>query len=138
MTFAPKRWALLTGAGLTLLTIGGATGVALAASIRAQAPHTQASAYVNIDGTIARQRNIAEVTHPSMGIYCVRVSDPQIDIARTIPSVSLLWEKGQINAAQIFVTANPAQECGNRADTITVRGHDGQFPKNVPFTLAIP
>ncbi|MEU7039341.1 hypothetical protein ABZ958_37685 [Streptomyces sp. NPDC046237] len=124
-------------AGLTLAAIAGGIAFAVAPGAPASAPHAQAAAWVNADGTVRYSQGIAQVTNPSTGRYCVTLSAVK-DINAVIPVATLVHAA---NGSSITLTrATPPQNlCNGTPDTILVNTHDkdGEF-QNYSFDFVTP
>lgn len=120
--------------GVAALTTGG---VALAAVGGVNAPYAQASALINADGSIARSKGVAAVTlPPASGRFCVRLSDPRLDVNELTP-VATLTTSGYPGLIYIEPGLNP--QCGNRSDTILVVTTNTQNAGGYkPFFLTVP
>ncbi|MEO3855346.1 hypothetical protein [Acrocarpospora sp. B8E8] len=81
-------------AGMAVLGLAGASGVAVADGVAAEAPYAQVAAEVQPDGTIVMQRGVKYVTRTAVGRYCVAVEDPGLNLAATIPFAALAEGEG--------------------------------------------
>ncbi|MGW7276522.1 hypothetical protein ACWGH5_39265 [Streptomyces sp. NPDC054864] len=141
-TIRSRRGAIGTGAALALLAAGAAGGVALAddAAVRAKAPHAQASAQINGDGTRNQSKGIQSVDRVAAGTYCVKFDDDtRIDVSRSTPVATLVADS-RTPFLSILVTTKPSPACGNDADALTV--YTGRPANNTPedgsFMLLVP
>ncbi|MEV5273436.1 hypothetical protein ACWDMR_31185 [Streptomyces althioticus] len=84
--FKSKRARVVALAGAGLVTAASVVaGVAIAApgGGSSQAPYLQAGALVEADGTVVHSKGVASVT-ASGHVYCVEISDPDVDLSRAI------------------------------------------------------
>jgi hypothetical protein len=122
-------------AGLTLAAVAGGIAFATGPGSRADAPHAQAAAWVNADGTVSYSRGIDQVSHPETGRYCVTLSDADIGIQNIN---ALIHAPG---GSSITFTRNtpPRNLCNSAANTILVNtaDKDGEF-QNYSFDFVTP
>ncbi|MFI6695106.1 hypothetical protein ACIBLA_25805 [Streptomyces sp. NPDC050433] len=134
-----RKSKVLAGVSASIALAAAAAGIAFAAApgAPASAPHAQAAAWVNSDGTVRYSQGIAQVTHPSTGRYCVTLSDVK-DINAVIPVATLVHAA---NGSSITLTRNapPQNLCNGTPDTILVNTHDkdGAF-QNYSFDFVTP
>ncbi|MFF8805583.1 hypothetical protein [Streptomyces omiyaensis] len=118
------RCAALGVAAFTLVTVG-----AVSAAADVYAPYTQAAAHVGRDGTLLQSKNIDTVTWNGGGIYCVHVSDPDINLADSVFTATLGENADRGGSVQV---ALGRPECGNDPHTIPVISatQTGNFASN--------
>ncbi|MFC8230722.1 hypothetical protein [Streptomyces sp. NPDC057287] len=78
----------LTVAGLCAAGVALAGGMAIAATVNSQAPYAQAGAEVNADGSVEHSKGVSEVTQ-SGHVFCVTVSDQDVDLSRAIVTATV-------------------------------------------------
>jgi hypothetical protein len=79
------RVAALAGAGLAVAaSVLAGVAIAAPAGTSSQAPHAQAGALVNADGTIVHSKGVGPVTVQAPHVYCVEISNEDVDLARAI------------------------------------------------------
>ncbi|MDJ1130563.1 hypothetical protein [Streptomyces iconiensis] len=118
-----------------LLAVGSGSAVA-ADPPKAIAPYAQAAASVAKNGDVLAAKNVDEVTNPSTGRYCVHISDPDIDLARSIPTGTLNGHEAKGGSVRVYT--KPVGVCNNAPDTayVSVFNKDGQFA-NAAFFFTI-
>ncbi|WP_030267582.1 hypothetical protein [Streptomyces violens] len=131
-----KRWRgalVLTAAAVASVPV--LTGTAAAAPGDMNAPYARAAAKVAANGAVLASKNVASVTRPRAGAYCVKVSDPAIDLANAAITASI---NGGAYARTISATGDPTGECGNDPSTITVYTfYISANLSDAPFTVAV-
>lgn len=132
-----------TGRFLTL-TFAAATsvmalaGTASAAPADLYAPHAQAAAKVNASAVAApvllAAKNVESVARgTSAGSYCVKVSDPDIELKNSAVTATI-----NNNRAMITAIPDPHPWCGNDPKTITiVITSSAGAALDAPFTVAV-
>lgn len=90
----------------------------------------------------ARSDGIAKVTRPKTGVYCLTLSDDDLDPAKTSPVVTVDWDDstGANLAAYLSKSAHDCPEgadLGVRTFTFTA-GRPYKPSNNVAFTLLVP
>ncbi|MEU6782330.1 hypothetical protein ABZ912_24295 [Nonomuraea angiospora] len=90
----------------------------------ADTPYAQASAEVDMDGSLIDGSHITDVWHPYRGVYCVSV-DESVDF--TGPTAIHVTPIGEYSAPRsLSVELNPPSACGeHRLDTIAVYSQVG-------------
>ncbi|EPH40214.1 hypothetical protein ABT390_16625 [Streptomyces aurantiacus] len=74
----------LTGAGLAVAaTVLAGAAVAAPDASTSQAPHAQAGAQINADGTVVHSKGVKGVT-ASGHVYCVEIENEDVDLSRAI------------------------------------------------------
>ncbi|WP_433887787.1 hypothetical protein [Streptomyces sp. CA-111067] len=125
------------------LALGAASVPALAVTASAAptdlyAPHAQAAAKVraaaNVAPVLVAAKNIESVTRgTSAGSYCVKVSDPDIDLTNSAVVATMSQ-----NRAMITAIPDPHPWCRNDPMTITVVITDSAGAAlDAPFTVAV-
>jgi hypothetical protein len=137
-----RRGKYIAVTGIGTLLAGAAAGVAFAAgpNYLALAPHAQASAVVNFDGTIYTSQGVKQVTKPSTGVYCLTFDDSRrIAVARSTPSATLFASEGSSPAGyNVLLNTTPTKACGQAADTLTVFTFSPQGAVDYPFSVVVP
>ncbi|GGX41026.1 hypothetical protein [Streptomyces chryseus] len=84
------RVAGITVASLCVAGVAVAGGMAIAApsASSSQAPHVQAGALVNADGSVAHSKNVGNVTTAAPHVYCVEIANEDVDLSRAIVAVT--------------------------------------------------
>ncbi|MGW7198909.1 hypothetical protein [Streptomyces chryseus] len=141
-TIRTRQGLIGAAAALGMVAAGAVGGVAIAddSAIKSHAPHAQASALVDRDGSRPHSKGIKSLTKPTTGVYCVTFDDAtQIKVNRSTPTATL-WatEGGTPWQYQIFLNTYPTKACGNAADTLTVFIGHGSGPADSPFFLFVP
>jgi hypothetical protein len=90
----------------------------------------------------ARTDGIAKVTRPATGVYCLTLSDDDLDPAKTSPVVTVDWDDstGANLAAYLSKSAHDCPEAadlGVRTFTFTA-GRPNKPSNNVAFTVLVP
>ncbi|WP_329214742.1 hypothetical protein OG257_36815 [Streptomyces sp. NBC_00683] len=118
-----------------LVSVPLLTGTASAAPVDLYAPYARAAAKVASDGTLLAAKNVASVTKPATGQYCVKVSDPDIDDLKD----AAIQATSNSAWATLIVFGTPTGTCGNAANTITVWSADrnGTAWTNSSFTVTV-
>ncbi|MFF1496934.1 hypothetical protein [Streptomyces sp. NPDC058304] len=96
-TIRTRRGLVGTAAALGVLAAGVVGGVAIAddSTVKAKAPHAQASALVNTDGSRLYSKGIKSLTKPKTGEYCVTFDDATgIKVDRSTPVATLYAIEG--------------------------------------------
>ncbi|MEU9376518.1 hypothetical protein AB0D94_22475 [Streptomyces sp. NPDC048255] len=133
------RGVITAAAVVAALAAGTAGGIALAddSPIKALAPHAQASAQINADGTRAQSQGIKSSTRAATGIYCVTFDDAtRINVSRSTPVATLVTSGGPQYA--INLRTSPSPECGDAANTLTVYTGERNLLVDAPFMLLVP
>ncbi|MFC6064083.1 hypothetical protein [Streptomyces ochraceiscleroticus] len=88
------------------------------------------------NGDVLIAKNVDKVTKPDTGRYCVHISDPDIDLARSIPTGTLNGYEAKGGSVRVYTS--PAGICGNDPDTVyvSVFNKDGAFT-NAAFFFSI-
>ncbi|WP_371094844.1 hypothetical protein [Streptomyces sanglieri] len=115
--------------GTTVLT--AVTLTAGIASADTTAPYARAAAVVTVDGKLLHGKNTS-VSRPKAGTYCVKVLDPEINLANAAIVATLTNDYGQILAL-----GTPNANCGNAADTILVMTSSNNSAADKAFTVAV-
>ncbi|MEV0263879.1 hypothetical protein AB0I49_21410 [Streptomyces sp. NPDC050617] len=126
-----------TVAVLAAALLAAGSGSAVAADPpKADAPYAQAAASVAANGSLLLAKNVDEVTNPSAGRYCVHISDPDIDLARSIPTGTLNGYEARGGAVRVFT--KPVGVCNSDPHTayVSVFNKDGDFT-NAAFFFTI-
>ncbi|UBU11605.1 hypothetical protein [Nonomuraea gerenzanensis] len=108
---------LLTGAALAAAALTLSTGTAHAID----SPYAQAAAKVDNTGSLIYGKNIAAVSKPSTGAYCVRVTD-DVDLSKAVIQVTPAWYRDRT----MTVTTGNTSYCGDNSKTITVRSYSAK------------
>ncbi|MFD8980221.1 hypothetical protein [Streptomyces sp. NPDC059564] len=106
------RCAAVGMGGLALVAASATT-----AGADAYAPYAQAAAHVTANGTLLEAKSIDAVTRPSTGIYCLHVSDPEINFSESIFTATLGTGANRGSSVQIALGRT---ECGGDPRTIPV------------------
>ncbi|MGP3684638.1 hypothetical protein ACTVZO_07980 [Streptomyces sp. IBSNAI002] len=109
-----------------------------ASAVDLYAPYARAAAKVSAVGTLLAEKNVSSSRRSTAqanntGVFCVKVSDPDIDLkdAALVATVNN-------NRAMITAIGNPHSWCGNDATTITVVLTDSAGSAvDAPFTVAV-
>jgi len=131
-----RRTVAVTVAALASLPV--LAGTAHAAPADMDAPYARAAAKVHHDATLLAGKNIESVTRGGLGtivtgVYCVKVSDPEIDLANAAINATLNNDRGEITAI-----GNPHAYCSSATDTITVVTSDSSGNQaDRPFTVTV-
>jgi hypothetical protein len=100
------------------------------------APYAQAAANVAANGELLRTKNIDQVTMQQTGVYCVHVSDPNIDIAKSSVTATLDWRLGGGGTIRVYPVKT--SRCNNDPSTIAVATYDKDSKlANSGFFLAV-
>jgi len=92
--------ALTLGALLTIAQVAGAqvatnNGSVLAPTAKALGGATcgkaRLCAFIGQGGTVFRSKNVALVTNPSTGVYCITPNAGVLNVAAIVPSVTVEW-----------------------------------------------
>ncbi|WP_405009974.1 hypothetical protein [Kitasatospora sp. NBC_01539] len=105
-------------ATLAASTLAAGAGTATAAPVEAIAPYAQAAAQVSPFGTLTKAKNIDTVERKRTGVYCVHVSDPGIDLSRSVLTATLRSHDSRGGSIRALTEPHPV--CGNDVHTITV------------------
>ncbi|MEV4430578.1 hypothetical protein ACN9M0_35770 [Streptomyces sp. R-07] len=122
----------LTVAALVSVPVLASTAVAAPADM--YAPYARAAAKVSAGGTLTDSKNVTSVSRPRAGVYCVKITDPDIDLRKA----AVLATVNGIKIRMISVNNAPDPACGNAADAVTVYTFyaDGTS-SDAPFTLTV-
>jgi hypothetical protein len=127
------RAVALAVAGAVIAAVSAGAAVALSAADTVQAPYAQAAVTVNADGSIAKAKSIAGVTRVSPGMYCVRVSDPGVTVANSVPMVA-----SHTYRLQPVTATAPAVACGGDPQSVLVTMEDQNgAPADGSFSLVV-
>lgn len=127
-----RRSALALTAALATLTV--LSGTAAAAPNDLDAAHTRAAAKVAADGTLLAKKNVDGSYRARQGAYCVKISDPDIDLTNTVITATVT----NIYARMISATGEPTSDCGYAASTITIHTfYEDAVLHDAPFTVAV-
>ncbi|WP_413753707.1 hypothetical protein NRF20_31170 [Streptomyces sp. R-74717] len=76
----------ITVAGLCVagLAVAGGMAIAAPAATSSQAPHVQAGALINADGTVVHSKGVKAVTVAAPHVYCVEIGNEDVDLSRAI------------------------------------------------------
>ncbi|MFD5327967.1 hypothetical protein [Streptomyces sp. NPDC127092] len=130
------RSRIVTALLAAVVSVPVLAGAAAADPVALNAPYARAAAKVGQDRTLLAAKNVSSSARSSSlpsGTYCVKVSDPTIDL----PNAAVL---ATVNNRRAMITAivQPHSYCGNEADTITIVTTDSNNnPVDVPFTVAV-
>ncbi|MET7327157.1 hypothetical protein [Nonomuraea sp. NPDC005650] len=95
-----------------------AVAVLTPAAAYADTPYAQASAEVDLDGSLVQSSHVTDVWHPYKGVYCVAV-DESVDLTGT--AAIHATPIGQYAAPRSLSVELEPSVCGqNRLDTIAV------------------
>ncbi|MFH8487359.1 hypothetical protein [Streptomyces longisporoflavus] len=119
----------------SLLAAGAGSAVA-ADPPAAFAPYAQAAASVAANGGVRIAKDVDQVTHPTTGRYCIHISDPHINLARSIPTGTL--NGFEAVGGSVRVLTEPASACDNDPDTayVSVFDKEGSF-KDAAFFFTL-
>ncbi|MEU3830057.1 hypothetical protein AB0F36_32780 [Streptomyces sp. NPDC029080] len=125
--------ALALGAVTSLAVLSGTA----AAAGNLDAPYARAAAKVSGTASLLGSKNVDAVTRGTgtnqAGVYCVKVSDFNIDLSSAAIVATLNNSRGEITAI-----GGPHGYCGNATDTITVVTSDSEGKSaDRPFTVAV-
>lgn len=99
-----------------LVSVPVLAGTAAAAPADMYAPYARATAKVAANGTLLAAKNIAAVTRPQVGMYCVKVSDPDID---DLTNADILaTSNGGFVTLRVY--GQPTGQCASAPNTITI------------------
>ncbi|NBE53055.1 hypothetical protein [Streptomyces boluensis] len=122
------------------LTAALATLPALSGTATADEPvdldvaHVRAAAKVAADGTLLATRNVDSSYRAYQGAYCVKISDPRIDLSNAVITATAT----KIYARMLSATGEPTQDCGYATDTVTVHTiYENAVLHDAPFTVAV-
>lgn len=117
----------------------GIAGVAVAAEVggTARAPYAEATALIGGDGKLYQSKGIESVTKVDTGIYCVRLTEPRLNVDTNITA-----QVTPAAPAPFGTDAYPASgrvpQCNNDLRTLAVvTAHNGQYADQ-PFYLYVP
>ncbi|MFE9045969.1 hypothetical protein ACFYOG_34375 [Streptomyces sp. NPDC007818] len=117
-----------------LVSVPVLAGTAVAAPADMYAPYARAAAKVAANGEVLAQKNVSSVTYgTAAGSYCVKVSDPDIELkdAAVVATISN-------NRAMITAIGDPHPWCQSAANAITVVITDSAgAAMSAPFTVAV-
>ncbi|MCX5434829.1 hypothetical protein OHU11_42400 (plasmid) [Streptomyces sp. NBC_00257] len=123
------------------LALGAVTSLAVlsgtAAAAGMDAPYARAAAKVSSNASLLGSKNVGSVTRGTgtsqAGVYCVKVSDSNINLASAAIVATLNNSRGEITAI-----GQPHGYCGNATDTITIVTSDSSGNSaDRPFTVAV-
>ncbi|MCX5174083.1 hypothetical protein [Streptomyces virginiae] len=123
------------------LALGAVTALAVlsgtAAAAGMDAPYARAAAKVSGTASLLGSKNVDAVTRGTgtnqAGVYCVRVSDSNIDLGSAAIVATLNNSRGEITAI-----GGPHGYCGGATDTITIVTSDSSGNSaDRPFTVAV-
>lgn len=100
-----------------LVSVPVLAGTANAVPADMYAPYARAAAMVHEPGTLLAAKNISEVTHPKVGTYCLKVSDPDIDDLQNAAILATANNGGAsvtVRTAGYGVTGCPAAPTSSR------------------------
>lgn len=95
------------------------------------APYARAAAVVTADGKLVHGK-FTSVSRSRTGTYCVKVLDPEINLANAAIVATLTSDYGQILAL-----GTPNAICGNATDTILVMTSSNNAAADKAFTVAV-
>lgn len=137
-----RRGLVGMAAALGVLAAGVVGGVAIAddSTVKAKAPHAQASGLVNTDGSRLYSKGIKSLTKPRTGNYCVTFDDATgIVVDRSTPAATLYGQEGSSTSGRsILLATYPTDACGRAADTLTVFTTANNAMADSPFFLLVP
>ncbi|WP_433887786.1 hypothetical protein [Streptomyces sp. CA-111067] len=115
----------------------GGVAVADDSAIKTKAPHAQAAAFVNTDGTRLHSKGIKSLTHPQTGVYCVAFdADTGIVVNRSTPVATLHAIPGTSPWGwTVYATTTPTSLCGDGELTMYTGSNSG--PVDHPFYLVM-
>ncbi|MEU1124154.1 hypothetical protein ABZ371_11435 [Streptomyces sp. NPDC005899] len=103
---------------LVAATLAAGVGTAVADPVDVIAPYAQAAAEVSPFGTLTKAKNIDKVDRKRTGVYCLHVSDSDIDLSRSVLTATLRSHDSR--RGSIRALTEPQAVCGNDPHTITV------------------
>lgn len=118
----------------TLVSVPVLAGTATAAPENLNAPYARAAAKLSANGELRAGKNIESSKRVAKGRYCVKVSDPSIDLENAAIVAS---GNGSIAGPGFNVYGKPLDICGNEPNTITVIVYSGTTEADAPFTVAV-
>ncbi|MGW7312313.1 hypothetical protein [Streptomyces sp. NPDC054865] len=103
-----------------LVSVPALASTAVAVDDTMYAPYAQAAARISAGGTILASKGIDRVDRPTVtsqrtGTYCIKFTDPDLDLTETAPQVTV---ESTLGVATMVTT--PHSFCGNAAKTLTV------------------
>ncbi|SEH01826.1 hypothetical protein SAMN05444920_12277 [Nonomuraea solani] len=113
-----------------------AAAVLVPSAARADTPYAQASAKVEMDGSVSRSKHISDVWHVSKGTYCVAVDEHvNLDGAVAVHATPV----GLYNAARTLSVEVGGAPCGwGRDDIIAVYSRvASRVPADTAFYLTV-
>lgn len=120
-----------------LVSVPVLAGTAVAAPADMYAPYARAAAKVAGDSTLLAAKNVSSATRSTVntarGVYCVKVSDPDIELKDAAVLATI-----NNNRAMITAIGDPHSWCRNDPNTITVVLTDSAGAAiDAPFTVAV-
>lgn len=103
---------------LVAATLAAGAGTAVADPVEIIAPYAQAAAEVSAFGNLAKAKSIDRVDRKQTGVYCIHVSDNDIDLSRSVLTATLRSHDSQ--GGSIRALTEPQAVCGNDPSTIFV------------------
>lgn len=105
--------------------------------------HARAAAVVDAGGTFVGVKGFDRITHPQVGIYCLRLSDRTLNAARLAPMVTVEWgnSSGDDLLANWYRAGPECPNTGRYLEILTfdeaVAGTWG-FSDDVGFAVVVP
>ncbi|MGW7064808.1 hypothetical protein ACWGHM_40840 [Streptomyces sp. NPDC054904] len=137
ITTVTNRTRAIATAIAIVASVPALSGTAIAAPAELDAPYARAAAEVTRDGTLLAATNVesSRKITTTVGLYCVKVSDPRIDLASAVVMGTLNSGNGTMS---ITVDKRPTVPCGNDPATITVyTGGPSTSRADAGFTVAV-
>lgn len=116
MRHLPKRAKLVILAAATACAATTVTVAVAASTGPARAPHAQAPALIQKDGTLSQSKGIKEVKRVDVGMYCITFKDSRIDPQKIVPQATLTT--GIPMDSKVLLSTEPTPNCGNDAGTV--------------------
>jgi len=107
----------------------------------AQAPNARLAALIDQDGNVIRGKNVASVTNPGTGRYCIRPADG-MNVNRIVPVVSVDYSTSSYNESLVQYRAS-GKGCPDGTIAVVTFADvnlDGLwgFSGTVGFTIVVP
>jgi hypothetical protein len=93
-------------------------------------------AVIGQGGSIIRSKNVAAVSHPSTGVYCIKPTDTVVNVRRVVPSVTVDWGPSSGSDLLAFYTENTGACPNNRIEVLTYDLQQNRTDR-VAFTLVV-
>lgn len=104
----------------------------------AQARYAQASALVVSNGTLMQAKGIAQVSKPSVGVYCITFSDSHIDSEKTTPVATIATGPDTPWGTVVHLATDPTEGCGRAGNTVTAFTGTAEGLRDNAFYITVP